>query len=162
MDLLQVEIFAEPTIPNLHQEGLAEVQELVLLVVSVRVSLFGEVFGGRHARRKVEWFAIHGHALEVSFACLGRQQRKDLSRTRALCRSIHDSFCGHEADEAVLQDLVRRIGVEVRHLILQDLLHVLAAVLEDELAAARVTVQEVGDIVDLGADCDIARFLVVV
>lgn len=48
------------------------------------------------------------------------------------------------------------------NLVLQDLSDVLAAVLEDELAATRVAVKEVCDIVDLGTQRNVAGLLIVV
>lgn len=45
MDLLEVEIFLETTVPDLHQQRLVEVEELVLLEVQAGIGLARQVFG---------------------------------------------------------------------------------------------------------------------
>jgi len=51
--------------------------------------------------------------------------------------------------------------MRVRHLVSHDLGHIFAAVVEDQIAAAWVVVEEAGHVVDLGADGDIAGLLAV-
>lgn len=46
MDLLEIEVFFKTTVPNLHQQGLVEIEELVLFEVQVGVGLARQVFGG--------------------------------------------------------------------------------------------------------------------
>jgi hypothetical protein len=50
----------------------------------------------------------------------------------------------------------------VRDLVLQNGFYVLASVFQDELGTTGMALKEVGDIVDLGANGDIARLFVVV
>lgn len=49
VDLLEVEFFAEVAAPDLHKEGLVEVEELVRLEVRGGVGFLVQVFGGGHA-----------------------------------------------------------------------------------------------------------------
>ena len=43
MHLLQIKLSAEATIPYLLKQGFIEIQELVLLLVGVRISLLREI-----------------------------------------------------------------------------------------------------------------------
>ena len=42
--------------------------------------------------------------------------------------------------------------------VLHDLGNILPAVLEDQVSPTRMLIEEVGHIVHIGADCDVARF----
>jgi len=54
VNLLQIEIFAESTKPQLQEERLVQVEELVSFVVVDEVCLFGKVFSRRQSRGCVD------------------------------------------------------------------------------------------------------------
>jgi hypothetical protein len=160
--LLQVKVLFEATIPYLHQQRLAQVEELVFLVVCVGVCLTLEILCRRHACRGIERLAVLCHGLEIFLACLCGQQRNNLSGHGALCRAFDDRVCSSEANQAFVQYLIRRVGVLVGDFVLEDIRNVFATVLEDEFAATWVAIEEVGNIVDLCADGNVAGLVGIV
>ena len=143
VDLVQVERLAETAEPDLHQERLVEVEELVRLVVGVEVGVAAQVLGARHARPRVHVLVHLAVDLGVADGLLDA--------------AVELELVGHEeADERVVQHLVGRLGVGVRVLVLQDGGDVLAGPVQHQVLAARVRVQEVGHVVDVGAHGDVA------
>lgn len=137
MDLIEIEVLAEAAVPDLEKEGLAEIQELVLLVVHVRIGVLAEILLARHAGARMDIFLLVGSGGSVGTAVSG-------------------ALFGDEADKGIVQDFVGSLGVFVGCGILQDVGNVLARVLDDEATATGVIVDEVGHIVDFVADCYIA------
>jgi hypothetical protein len=145
VDLIKVEFLAEASEPDLRKERAAEVEELVLLVVTVGVGIFAQVLLARHASPRVcvgiAILARGGVAIDL----VGRTVGAGLLRN-------------NESNKRLVEDLVRGLRVGVGGRVLQDLLDVLASVLEQEVSAAGMVVGEVCHVIDLGLDCDIARF----
>lgn len=123
VDLVEVKVLGEAAVPDLEKERLAEVEELVLLVVGVVVGLLAEVLLARHAGPGMypgSVLLLFGDALDA----------------------VGDDvlFGEDEADEGVVQDFVGGLGVLVRVLVLEDGLNVLAGVVENQAATAGVVI----------------------
>lgn len=143
MDLLKIELLAEAAGPQLHKQRLVEIKEFVLLVILDDIRLNRQILLSRHTRALID------------SPCLFLRTCSSI-RTR-LCRRIS----AKEADQAVVQDFVGRLGMLVRYHIAHNFTHVLARILENQIASTGVVVDERGNIVDFRADGDIARFGVV-
>lgn len=145
VDLIKVKLLAEASEPDLRKERATEIEELVLLVVTVGVGIFAQVLLARHASPRVG----------VGIAILARRGVAiDL-----VGRAVGAGLLGdNESNKRLVEDIVRGLRVGVGGRVLQDLLDVLASVLEQEVGTAGMVVGEVCHVVDLGLDCDIARF----
>lgn len=138
MDLVEVEVLAEATKPDLREQRTAKIEELVLLIILVVIRLFAEVLFARHAGSGMDSgivFGLGGDGFSVGFV--------------ALCR--HD-----EANVVIVEDLVGGLGVEVRGLVVENVLDIATSIIEDQAATTGVIVHELGHIIDVGADGHIA------
>lgn len=137
MNLVEVEFPAEATIPNLGEQRTTEVEELVLLVVLGNIGILAEIFLAGHAGPGVDKGFLRGRAILVR------------------C-SVRRLLVNDEANEAVIQDIVGSLRMSMRGRVFQNVLDVFATVLEDKVTATRVVIDEIGNIVNLGADGNIA------
>jgi len=71
--------------------------------------------------------------------------------------SIHCLFRDEKSDNVLIKNLVGRVGVCMGIRIFEDLFDIAAGVFENIFGTARVILNEIGDIVDLVADGDVAR-----
>lgn len=151
VDLVQVELFAEATVPDLREKGATQVQELVLLVVAAIVGLLAQVLLAGHACPGVD-------PSRRAFADCFRS-----GADRFLGRSIGRALGSNdEADEGVIEHIVGGLGVRVGGFVAENLFDVFAGVFEDKVGTARMILCEIGHIVDFVVNGDIARFAGVV
>lgn len=172
VDLLQVEVFAEPAVPHLHEEWSLEVEEFVRLVVGLDVGFLAQIVLAAHARAGVDGSAVLifgdlnlfsrldvsvlSEALQLFQTLLRRLHGDDGERILAVLDAIHDLVGRDKADQVVVQNFPRALAVRMRYFVLHDLLDILAGPLKDQVCAAGVVVEEGSDVIDFGADGDIA------
>jgi hypothetical protein len=141
VDLLEVVRLAEVGLPDLAEERLAEVKELILLKVALQVGVLGlEV---------VRRLPVCGIALKSAH-----------EKPRPACRltGIHDLLAlADAADAELVEHVVRRVRVVVRLWVMHDRANVLARVLEHEVVPARVVRQEACHVVHAPVEADPAR-----
>lgn len=137
MNLVEVEIPAEATIPNLREQRTTEIEELVLLVVLCNIGILAEILLAGHAGPGVDKGLLRGRAILVRY-------------------SVRRLLVNDESNEAIIQNIIGSLGMSMRGRVLQNVLDVFAAVLENEVAATRVVIDEIGNIVNLCADGNVA------
>lgn len=144
----------------------------MLLVIRLRVRLLAQILLVAHACALIHRppllvlpnldlcsrlnVAVFAQALELLQTLLVRLHWYDGERICALLDAIHHLLGGYKANYMVVQNLPCALAVRVRHLVFHDLLNILASILEDEVRAARVVVQEGCDVVDLRANSHVA------
>lgn len=160
VDLLEVELFAETAVPDLHQQRLVQIEELVCFVIICQVCLLAQIFLGRHAGGRVDWTSLGVYNNTVLFEFLlalgGRRQRHNVGWRVALSDGLHNPFCRNEANVIVVKYFPSRFRVCVGHFIVHNVLDVLSAILEDEVSSAGVVFNERCDVVDFCSHGDIA------
>lgn len=73
----------------------------------------------------------------------------------AIGDGLHDRLSGNKADEVVVQNLPGRFRVEMGSRVVHDVLDILAAIINNQVAAAGMILEERSNVVDLCADSDI-------
>lgn len=139
MDLFQVELLGEVAVPELREQGLVKIQELVRLEILRIIRLDRQIFLPRHPG---------GFVGEASLSLVG------VSLGGLLARRIE----GQETDVVVHQDLVGGLRVLMGNFVLHDIRHVLARVVQDQVSTTWMVLHKLGDIVDITADGNVARF----
>lgn len=168
MYLLEVELLREFAEQHLREERSIEIQEFVRLPVLVQVRLFGKIFLGGHARRSVNRRSsgkvvdLDAMRLQLHVALCRRRQGDDLIGVGGIDNGLQNRISGEESNEAFVQNLVGGFTVGMRRLVFQNILHVLARVLEQQVASAGMIFDEIRHIENSFPNCHIARLLIVV
>jgi len=149
MHLVEIELFAEASEPYLGKERLVEIQELVRLVIVGIVRLPAQVLGAGHARARVDVDAV------PVAVCASVPVGSDAGLP--LGCAVRPRLRRDDADERLLEHFVGGIGMRVGRLVLEDLGDVLAGVLQYQVGAAGMRVEEIGHIVHVGPEGNIAR-----
>ncbi len=148
--LVEVEFFGEATEPNLGEERSAQVQELVCLVVLLGVRVHLHVLGAGHAGPLVNLAPL---LVNDHLVLQGGHNRRCSALLRGMSVAIRRR---QETDQRVVEDLIGSLAVGVGVLVLEDIGDILASVVEDELCAAGVGIEEIGHVVDVGTYSDVA------
>lgn len=137
VNLIQVKLFGESAAPDLHKERLVEVQKLVLLEIRRSIGVLAQIFFTRHASSRVN----------IGSRSVGRD---------AAIFTINLLF-DEKAYKRVVQNFIGGLGMFVGSLIFKDVFNVLSSVVHDQTTTTGVVINKIGDIVDFGADSDVAR-----
>jgi len=160
MNLVKVELLGEATEPDLREEGPAQIKKLVPLVIAVDICILAQVLGAGHSGSRVDVRLAVGSGIAVGH--LGSSIAVGISIGLAISMTIGGLFGNEEADQRVIEDVVCGFGVLVGIRILEDVFDIAAGVVEDKISAAGVIIGEIGHIVDLVANGDVAGSLGVV
>lgn len=140
MNLLQVKFLGESTVPELREQRLVKIQELVSFEILRKVGLDRQILFPRHSGGL------------VNEAILG------LSSVGPRSFGFAGRIRGEKANVVVRENLVGSLGMLVGDLILHDLRHILARIVQDQVTTTRVVLHELGDIVHVATDGNVARF----
>lgn len=162
MNLVKVELLREATEPDLREEGPAQIKELVPLVIVVEVRILAQVLGAGHSGSRVDISLAVGSGIAVGHLGNSIAVGISISIGMAISMTIGGLFGNEEADKRVVEDVVGGFGVFVGIRILEDLFDIAAGVVEDKISAAGVIIGEIGHIIDLVANGDVAGSLGVV
>lgn len=167
VDLVEIKLLAEASKPDLREEWFVEVQKLVLLEIFTGVRLPIQVLRTGHACPWMNPLAVGvavGSTIGMGIAIAIRMR----ITIDSICVSVRVSICmsisvrlsirsflgNHKTNERFLEDFVGSLGVSVGNFVLQNGCNVFASVFEDQFGAARVTVEKIGNIVDIVANSD--------
>lgn len=139
VDLLQVVGLRPVGLPNLTEQRLAEIKELVLLEVDCNV---------RVLRLKIV----------ISYPICNAVRHRVLYHFTL--RTVAHNRLGstQSPNETLVQHVIRRVGVVVLGRVAHDLSYVLARIVQDEVVSTRVVCEEVRHVVDFAIAGDPAAF----